>query len=161
MLIFLQESKGKKKMQFQIHKSGLHYVDTRDKYFTIVNTVSKNKEGFTARNIKGEKAAKDLYAMLIYPSVKDYKWVVHSNQIKNCPLMLQDVNVAQNFWGKDIPSLKGKTNQRKPNGVARYQVKISVELMKLHKEVFLTYDIIFCEQDLSNCTSQKIFKAFK
>ena len=31
-------------MQLQMNKSGLHYFDPRDEYFTLVNTVSeKNK----------------------------------------------------------------------------------------------------------------------
>ena len=60
--------------------------------------------------------------------------------------MGQDVDVDQNVWVKYIAVLKGKTTWRKPNVVNRYQVKIPVELMKLHKEVFLTCDF-FCEQD--------------
>ena len=44
-IIFIvhQESKDKPNMQFQIDESKLHYFDTRDKYFSYVNTVSKNK----------------------------------------------------------------------------------------------------------------------
>ena len=56
---------------------------------------------------------------------------------------MQDVDVSKKVWGKYISSLNGKTTQIKPNVVARYQVKISVELMKIHKEVFLTCDIFF------------------
>ena len=78
-----------------MHKSRLKYFDPRDEYFTFVNTVSDNKEGFTGKQIKGPESSRDIYATLIYPSEKDYKWVIRSNKIKNCPVMVQDVDVAQ------------------------------------------------------------------
>ena len=65
-----------------MHESRLHYFDPRDEYFTFVNTVYENKEGFTVRKIKGAKDARDLSAVLIYPSSKEYKWAIKSNHIK-------------------------------------------------------------------------------
>jgi hypothetical protein len=69
--------------------------------------------------------------------------VIQSNQIKDCLVTVQDVNVALKIWGKKIAALKGKTTQSKPNPVAKDFVKVPVELLKLHKEVFLTADIFF------------------
>ena len=45
-----------------------------------------------------------------YPSVKDYKWVIQRNQIKDCTEMVQDIDVAHNTWGKSIPDLKVKNH---------------------------------------------------
>ena len=135
------------------------------------------KEGFMARQIKGVEVARDLYTTLIYTSEKNYKWLIQSNQINKCPVTLQDVNIAQNFWGKDISALKGKTTRIKPNVVARYQVKIPVDLLKLHKEMFMTR--VFFENNIplfitlswkicftainnfTNLTIPEIFMAFK
>ena len=94
-----------------------------------------------ARQIEGAEAARDIYATPIYPSTKDYKCVICSNQINKCPVTVQDVDVAQEVWDKYIAESKVKTTRIKPNVVARDQVKIPVALMKLHKEVFLTCDI--------------------
>jgi hypothetical protein len=69
--------------------------------------------------------------------------VIRSNQIKDCPVMIQDVNVALKIWGKNIAAIKGKTTWNKPNPVAKDFVKVPVELLKLHKEVFLTANIFF------------------
>ena len=66
-----QDVKVNLNIQVRIHDSGLHYFDPRNEDFTLINTVSKNKEGFTARHIKGAEAARDLYATLVYPSAKD------------------------------------------------------------------------------------------
>jgi hypothetical protein len=45
--------------------------------------------------------------------MKDFKWVIQSNQIKDFPVTVQDINVAQKIWGKNIAALKGKTNRSK------------------------------------------------
>ena len=109
-------------MKFRMHESGMHYFDPRDREFTFVNNISKNKYGFTERHIKGSEVARSLYAILIYPSDKDYKWVICSNHIKNCPVKVQDVEVGQKVWGNNTAALKVKTTRRNPNIVARDQV---------------------------------------
>jgi hypothetical protein len=72
--------------------------------------------------------------------------MIRSNQIKDCAVMIQDIDVAINICGKSIASLKGNTNQSKMHPVARDYVKVPKELLKLHKEVFLTTDIFFMKK---------------
>jgi hypothetical protein len=103
--------------------------------------------------------------------VKDFKWVIQSNQIKDCPVTVQDINVARNIWGKNTAALKSKTTQSKLIPVARDYVKVPMELMKLHKEVFLTTYIFLLTLSREICftsvnylvdrTVPHIFKAFK
>ena len=85
-------------MQFQMHESGLHSFNPRDGYFTFVNTFYENKEGPAERHIKVVEDDSYIYTTIVYPSVKDYKWLICGNQIKNFPLMVQDVSVAQRLW---------------------------------------------------------------
>jgi hypothetical protein len=68
--------------------------------------------------------------------MKDFKWVIRSIQIKDCPVTVQDINVALKIWGKNIAALKGKTTRRKRIPVARDYVKVPLEFMKLHKRYF-------------------------
>jgi hypothetical protein len=75
--------------------------------------------------------------------MKDFKWVIQSNQIKDCPVTVQDIDVARKIWGKNTAALKGKTTRSKSIPVARDYVKVPMEIMKLHKEVLLTTDILF------------------
>jgi hypothetical protein len=82
------------------------------------------------------------------------------------------------IWGNDIATLKGKTTQCKTHPVARDYVKVPKELLKLHKEVFLTTDILFVNKipffltlsrkicftavnHLADRTVPQIFKPFK
>jgi hypothetical protein len=110
--------------------------------------------------------------------MKDFKWVIRSNQINDCPATIQYIDVATKIWGKNIAALKGKTTQSKTHPVVRDYVKVPNELLKLHKEVFLTTDIFFVNKipcfltlsrnicftavnNLADRTVPQIFKAFK
>jgi hypothetical protein len=75
--------------------------------------------------------------------MKDFKWLIRSNQLKDCPVTIQYINVSTKIWGKNIAALKGKTTRSKTHPVARDYVKVAKELFKLHQEVFLTTDIFF------------------
>jgi hypothetical protein len=74
-----------------------------------------------------------MYKTLSYRSMKDFKWVIRSNQIKDCPVMIQYIDVAMNIWGKNIANLKGKTTRSKTHLVSRDCVKVPKELLKFHK----------------------------
>jgi hypothetical protein len=144
MFVVHRESESKPNMEFRMHEYGLHCYDPRNtEHLAFVSTVSENKEESTKRQIEGAETARALYTTLSYPSMKDFKWVIHSNQIKDCPVTIQDVDVTIKIWGKNIAALKGKTTRSKKNPVARDYVKVPMELLKLHKEVFLTTDIFF------------------
>jgi hypothetical protein len=110
--------------------------------------------------------------------MKDFKWVIRSNQIKDSPVTVQDVDVAIKIWGKNIAASKGKTTQSKMNPVARDYVTVPMELLKLHKEVYMKTDIFFVNKipffltlsrkicfaavnHLADRTVLQIFKAFK
>jgi hypothetical protein len=148
------------------------------KSILLLSTLFLKTKGFTKRQIKGAELARTLYKTLIYPSMKYFKWVIRSNKIKDCPVTVQDIDVALKIWGKNIAALKGKTTRRKTIPVARDYVKVPLELTKLHKEVFLTTDILFVDKNpffltlsrnitftsvnhLADRMVPQIFKAFK
>jgi hypothetical protein len=110
MFVVHQESESRSNMEFRMHKSGLYYYDLRKEvHLTFINAVSENNEGFTQRQIKGADLARNLYKTLSYPSMKDFKWVIRSNQIKYCPVTVQYIDVALKIWDKNITALKKKT----------------------------------------------------
>ena len=116
-----------------MHANGLHCYDPREDItqFAFTETVAGNKKGFTKQQIKGAETAKSLYTTLSYPSVKDYKWAIHSNQIKNFPVTVEDVATASKIWGKNVDALKGNTTRCKPEVVKRDLVKVPKDLITL------------------------------
>jgi hypothetical protein len=141
-----REDQGKPNMEFWMHKSGLHVYHPKEANLSFVHTVTGNKEHYSQRQIKGVELARVLHATLGYPSVKDFKWAIQSNQIQDCPVTVQDVDVAHAIWGKNIASLKGKTTRKKPFHVAGDLMKVPKELLSLHKDVYLTVDLFFVNE---------------
>jgi hypothetical protein len=95
LFVVHRESESKPNMEFKMHTSGLHYYDPRkEQHLTFINTVSENKPGFTKRQIKCAAIARNLYKTLSHPSMKDFKWVIRSNQIKDrlAPAMFSSLN---------------------------------------------------------------------
>ena len=68
-------------MEFRMHESGLHYYEPHNKYFSFINTVSVNKEGYTQRQIKSAEIPSTMYDKLCYPSWKDFSWVIRSRGV--------------------------------------------------------------------------------
>ena len=74
-----------------------------------MNTVEENMKAFTKRDVEGTKAARKMYAKLLYPSNADFKWLIKNNQIKKFKVSVRNINTAQEIWRKNISALKGKT----------------------------------------------------
>ena len=81
------------------------------------------------------EVARALHHKLGCPSLKDYKWVVMSNQIWDRPVTVADTEVASKIWGKDVAMLKGKTVKCKPSPVVKDLIKAPKEFIKLHQDV--------------------------
>ena len=128
---------------FRLHPCGLHYYDPRGEEFSFVNTVDGNILPYTKRQLEAADKARQLYASLAYPSEADFKWILRSNQIKDCPVTIRDAEIAFKVWGPNIAALKGKTTCRMPQAVTRDVVLIPKEIRELHYMVELSVDIFF------------------
>ena len=126
-----------------MHPSGLHIYDTEGTAFTFITTVDGNKAHFTKRQIDGAEKARMLHASLGLPSHYDFKWIIQSNQIVDCPVTVQDVEVALKILGPNIAELKGKTTRKTPAAVVLDIVQIPKEIRELHRRVTLSIDIFF------------------
>ena len=60
-------------------------------------------------------------------------------------MTVQDIGIAHAIWGKKIADLNVETNRKKPIHVAGDLVKIPKELIKIHRYVFMTADILFVD----------------
>jgi hypothetical protein len=64
---------------------------------TMVNIAKENHEGFTNREFDRAKQACRALALRGYPSPKDFKKMVRSNMIDNCPVSKIDITNADIF----------------------------------------------------------------
>ena len=76
---------------FHKDKQGLPYIDldasVYDAATILVQTVRRNYEGFTKKDIKDAKAARKLQGMIGSPSEKYHEGMVSSNMIKTSQLI--------------------------------------------------------------------------
>ena len=54
--------------------------------------------------------------------MENFKHVLHQNLIKNCPVMVEDVTIAEKIYGPDISALKGKGTRPKVLGFRHWHV---------------------------------------
>ena len=57
-------------------------------------------------------------------------------------MAVQHIDIARAICGKNIANLKGKKTRKNPIHMAGYIVIIPKDLIKLHKYVFMTADIL-------------------
>ena len=63
------------------------------KYFSLFQLFKEIKYT-TKHQIEGAEKARTLYMSLGFPSECNFEWILQSNQIMNCPVSIQDVEVA-------------------------------------------------------------------
>ena len=94
----------------------------------MVNTVAENLRGFTKKEIERAREARKLYHRMGCPSIRNMKLALRQKLIQNCPVTVDDVNIAEQIYGGDIGTLKGKNTRRKPTKVRDDYIEIPPEL---------------------------------
>jgi hypothetical protein len=146
-----------------------------DEMHLLVSTVKDNMEGFTKREIEGAMRARKLSHAIGYPSVDNLKHIIRMNLIKNCPVTTTDVKVAEEIFGPDIATLKGKSTRQTPKAVVDEFIEIPAKI-KDHDDLTLCMDLMYVNKmpvfttidktlryraavNLANRTKEELFKA--
>jgi hypothetical protein len=70
-----------------------------DKYLKkeihLINTNKENRVGYTQRQFEQAKKARELYHIVGTPTIEPFKTLIKMNTIRNCPVMMEDVNIAK------------------------------------------------------------------
>ena len=92
MFIVHREGLGLPNMEFLMHDSGICYYEPTKKDLVLLNTVSKNKEGFSKIQSKGAVKNRELHHTLVFTTIKEVKWTIISNQIQDFPENTKEVD---------------------------------------------------------------------
>ena len=90
----------------------------------FITTLEENKTFYTLQQFEKAKRARDLYHALGTPSINDFKAMITINAIRNNPVTVEDINLAEKIFGPDIRSLKGKTTRRTPAPIVADYIEI-------------------------------------
>jgi len=140
-------------------KQGLHRFDTRDEAnYSFLTLKDLIRENYSHREYDNAKKARDMHAMVGYPSDGDYKRMIKHGLIHNCDVTVQDVTNATNIFGKSIFELKGKTARARPDPVIENYVAVPKGIAERHKNVSLCIDFMFVQSVVMLVTVSKNIK---
>ena len=80
----------------------------------LVEMVAENRQGYTKRQYEKAKTARAMYHNVGPATVENFKHMIRSNMVKNCPVTVEDVTIAEKIFGPAMSSLKGKSTRQKP-----------------------------------------------
>ena len=80
------------------------------------------------------------------PTIENFKLLVKTNMIRDCPITIKDINNAEKIFGPSISSLKGKSTRKKPQVVSEDFIEIPEELTSNNKEIELCIDTMYVNQ---------------
>ena len=113
---FVVTKPTREKFKFIQSGLGLHYLDMmlqdRNKSVDttlVVNTVKENKKNYTNNDYLHALRARELQVTMGQPSTATFVEALKSNGLLNCQVTPADVKAAEQIFGPDIGSLKGKT----------------------------------------------------
>jgi hypothetical protein len=110
-----------------------------------VQTMHRNFEGYTKKEIVQAKEARKAQAMIGNPSKKDFKGMVSNHLVANCPVTHTNITNACQIFGPDLASIQGKTVWRTPEPVVADYVAVPQSLKERIKIVMLTVDVFFVD----------------
>eukprot|EP00980_Cylindrotheca_fusiformis_P016549 scaffold4962_cov112-Cylindrotheca_fusiformis.AAC.3 len=72
--------------------------------------------------------------------------LIRQNLVKNCPITIEDVKLAEKIFGPDISTIKGKSTRPRPQAVIDDYIEIPEELTMHHQDLVMCMDIMFINQ---------------
>ena len=130
--------------------SGPHYLDTTlqnpDDFAgttLVVNTVKENKKNYTHNDYLRALRARELQVAMGRPSTATFVEALKNNGILNCPVTPANVEAAEQIFGPDIGSLKGKTTCQNPPIVDSPITSVPANILERYHDVMLCVDIMY------------------
>ena len=109
----------------------------------MLETVQKNLEGYTKREVKKAILACEAQAMVAHPPDDKFKQMVSHENLRNCSVKVKDITNARALFGLNRSRLKGGTVRQNPERVDPVYTAIPRDFYELHRFETLTADVMF------------------
>mmetsp|Transcript_9738 Transcript_9738/g.19457 ORF Transcript_9738/g.19457 Transcript_9738/m.19457 type:complete len:385 (+) Transcript_9738:661-1815(+) len=118
-----------------------HWV--RSAVVCLIDKVDSIAIVYAPRQVVAAKSARHAMSMMGSPSSDTFKLMMRNNLVKNCPLTLESIKIADNVFGPDVAPLQGKMAQQKPDRVDPVYVDIPLEILTCNLDVVVVADLMF------------------
>jgi hypothetical protein len=107
-----------------------------------VITVANNKSKYPIHDYRQALLARKIQKMIGYPSTWDFLKIIEHNLIPNCPIGHSDILAAEDIFGLNVDSLKGKMVRHREQHVPSNILPILRDILSLYHKVTLCIDIM-------------------
>ena len=123
---------------------GLYFMDTNaTQNVALLQTVADKKSNYTNALYSRATLARSIQKIIGRPSTRTFIRIIEKNLLPNCPVTRDDILAAEDIFGPDVGSLKGKTVRRGATPVHPSMVTIPASLMERYRDITLSGDIMF------------------
>ena len=92
----------------------LSLINLDDHLTKTIETVRKNFEGWTKKEIQDAVSAHEAQAMVVHPPDAKFKQLVGSKILKKCRVKVNDITNACAIFGPYLPVFGARKTRRKP-----------------------------------------------
>jgi hypothetical protein len=124
----------------------LFYLDTalfKTNNTVLINTVADNQYKYSNRDYSRALLARKIQRIVGRPSTRQFLNILNNNTLPNSPVTYHDVMAAENIFGPDVGSLKGKTVRQTPEAVRINKIAMPEGLFKRYQNVTIAADIMY------------------
>ena len=146
--VFVVQSPEFGDLEFPWDEHAEHYVCDFEKHLSkcrrktlvchTLATIADNESQYPKRVVKAARRARELIARLGFPSTGKLAELINSGNLTNEVVSVQDVERSLDIYGASVPSLKGKTQKRKPT-----QIPLEIPRKVVRGPLAMHIDIIF------------------
>ena len=131
--------------KFKQSESGLFYLDAKKASkdaAALVNAVADNKTKHTNAICKQTELTRKSQNVIGRPSARDCDHIVKEKLLKNCPFVHEDVMAAEDMFGPNLGSLKGKTVRQSGERVRPEHKDVPPSIMERCRDVTLRVELM-------------------
>jgi hypothetical protein len=109
----------------------------------FLNTVSDKKELYTKREQKAAIRARKTQNIMMFPSTRQYIDIADKQLLRNNPVERADIKAAEDIYGPNVGSLKGKTVTHKSIPVDGRLAGVPPAIKQRLQSIVISLDIMY------------------